>query len=114
MYAADSHYLEMKIEFWLNNLTADTIVLFGGWVDWKKKQFCVKSTESKDSVEFTVFGYQEMGERVSAASTLFGPWNDIGGLTLLNIPGVIVTSANVTDYVLKKGYHTLTYQFVES
>lgn len=112
-----ANYLEVKIEFWINDLSADTLTLFGGWVEKKKDQFKVKYTERGDLVEFTIRSYQDYGTIMSAETVTAQPiMADVDGsattgLVCYNLPGVFVTDANVTDYVLRKGIHTLSYNY---
>jgi hypothetical protein len=111
-----ANYLEAKVEFWINNLTADTLVVFGGWVDKKGDAWQVKFAERGDTAAFTIFSYAELGERMSAADVTAQPVDDdvdgagTDGLTLTNIPGIFVTDAAVATYVLKKGIHVLTWE----
>jgi hypothetical protein len=109
-------YLEVKIEFWINNLTADAITLFGGWVDKKGDQFCAKYNERKNTVEFTVYSYQEYAQRMSAVTLVQCPYEDNiysgnPGLPLNNMSGVWIINANVSGYVLKKGVHKIDYDY---
>lgn len=112
-----ANYLEVKIEFWLNDLTSDTLVMFGGWVDKMKGEFRVKFEERKNSATFSVYSYQELANRTSAADLLFQPINSSvdgagkAGLCLQNIPGMFVTNANIPNYVLKKGFHRVAYDY---
>jgi hypothetical protein len=107
--------LELKIEFWINNLTADTITAFAGWVDKLKDAFVLKSDERKDTIEFTVNAYMEYAERFSGNRLCRQIKNEdvdgagTPGILLLKIPGVFVTDANISGYALKKGIHTITF-----
>jgi hypothetical protein len=110
-------YLEVKIEFWINNLTADTMVLFSGWIDKLHDVFVVSCNEKKNIVEFKVNSYVEYAERLSAVRLCTQVKNDnidgagTSAIMLQKIWGIFVTNANITSYVLKKGIHTLNYDY---
>ncbi|MGD0591034.1 MAG: hypothetical protein ABSA44_09585 [Bacteroidota bacterium] len=108
-----TQYLELKVDFWLNDLTTDTITPFGGWIDKKKDgKWCVTSDEATDTVVFSVAGYLEYAARTSAVAinTQIPVYNMDGGQTgivLQKLPGLYLHNANVSGYPLKKGIHSI-------
>ena len=106
-----TQYLEMKVEFWINDLTADTITPFGGWIDRKKDgRWCVTSDEETDTVVFSVAGYLEYAARTSAidiSTQILNTEIDGSGLRMEKLVGLYITDANVTSYPLKKGIHSI-------
>ena len=59
-------YLECKIDFWINNLTADTITLFAGWIDNLGGQWITTADEKTNTIKFNINSYLEYAERISA------------------------------------------------
>ena len=109
-----TQYLELKVEFWLNDLTSDTITPFGGWIDKKKDgNWCVTSDEATDTVVFSVAGYLEYAARTSAVAITIQILDNntdgasLVGLRLEKLSGLYLTSSNVTYFPLKKGIHSL-------
>lgn len=111
-------YLELKVEFWINDLTEDIIIPFAGWIDKKKDgTWCVKSDEETDNVEFTVASYLEYAARTSAMDITTQIFNNnvdgtgLVGLRMEKLPGLYVSDANITNYQLKKGVHIISMGF---
>jgi hypothetical protein len=73
--------------------------------------------EGTDTTAINVYSHDELGTRTPADSILTSLVDTscdeagLDGLILQNIPGLFVTNANVASYILKKGVHTITYQF---
>jgi len=106
-----TQYLELKVEFWLNDLTSDTITPFGGWIDKKKDgNWCVTSDEATDTVVFSVAGYLEYAARTSAVAITIQILDNntdgasLVGLRLEKLSGLYLTSSNVTYFPLRREY----------
>lgn len=116
--ATETDYVECKVLFELGghpDWCTDTAVVFSGFVDHVRR----KKNELTDSVSFSVFTVQDMGERIPAEALTVQPINtDIDGsgtdgLSLLEIPRLYVKDAALAGYELVVGSHTITYQYTD-
>lgn len=114
--ASETEYVECKILFELGghpDWCTDTAVVFSGFVDHVRR----KKTEADDSVAFSVFTCQDMGDRIPAEVLAIRPINtDIDGsgtdgLALTELPRIYVKDANVAGTPLVVGSHTVSYQY---
>jgi hypothetical protein len=113
--ASESQYLELKVVGSIGasstTMTSDTFYAFSGYIDKEG----VSYDEIGDTVDFTVFTADDLGNRMSVLNVntqyisddIDGSGTD--GLILPQIPGVWVKDANITSFVLQKGLHTITY-----
>ncbi len=114
--ASETDYIEFKVLFGLGghpDWCTDTAVTFSGFVDHVKR----KKTEADDSVTFSVFTCQDMGDRIPAEVLAIQPINlDIdthgtSGLALTELPRIYVKDANLAGVPLVVGSHTVTYNY---
>ena len=114
--ATETDYIELKASFVLGSypdVCTDTVITFSGFVDHVKR----KKNEIEDSVSFSVFTAQDMGERIPAEALTVQPVNsDIDGvgtdgLSLPEIPRLFVKDAALAGYNLVVGSHTVTYEY---
>lgn len=114
----DATYIEMKIVGTLGqngDLCTDEAIIFSGFID----KIGVTYTESSNTVSFTAFTAQELGNRIAAENLttqyveqdVQQDGTNIHGLFLLNVPGLFVTNANLADEELQLGDHVLGYSF---
>ena len=114
-----ANFLEVKIEYILNELIAEPVPVFAGWITKKKDSFDVKRNERSDTVKFDVWSYPDYADEVWASSLVAQYVDDdidgagSDGLMLPHIPNLFVTDANVSSFVLKKGVHTIGYQVTD-
>lgn len=116
VFGSSSKFIEFKMEIQLglseSDLASDVIYEFSGWLE-KKRGY----RDLGDEVSVTVYSHDEYGNRRTAEDVVFQPINsDIDGagtdgVVLQNISGLWVKDANVASFVLKKGIHTLTYEY---
>jgi hypothetical protein len=113
-----ANQLEVKIEYVLNGLVADTIPIFSGWIEKRKSEFKVTRTVTTNKLQFTVWSYINYASEVSAMSLLAQYIDDdvdgsgTDGLILPHINNLFITNANVTSFALKTGVHIITYKSV--
>ncbi|MHB1050994.1 MAG: hypothetical protein ACYC09_13015 [Bacteroidota bacterium] len=110
-------YIELRIRISIGtgsgNMSTDELAIFSGFIDKANVEY----NEIADTVRFSVYTADDIGNRISALnintqyvnSDIDGAGTD--GLILPSIPGVFVQDANVTSYVLKVGMHTLVYDY---
>lgn len=114
--ATETDYIEFKIRFELGghpDWCTDTAVIFSGFVDHVRR----KRNEATDSVTFSVFTAQDMGDRIPAEVLTIQPINaDIdtlgtSGLALFELPRIYIKSAAISGKNLVVGSHTIAYQY---
>lgn len=115
--ASATEYLETKIKATMrigdSAVSTDVFYAFTGYADKAGVQY----NERADTVTFTVFTADELGNRITAESiTTQYINNDVDGsgtdgIILPRIPGMWVTNANIASFVLKKGTHTIEYEY---
>lgn len=102
-------YTEFKIIAQFDPYTSDTFPMFLGFVDPE-----MDLDEFKDELSITAFTVDQLGSRipVELATTQY-LINNAGttGVMLPLLPGIYITDANVTSYVLSPGVHTINYQY---
>jgi len=115
--ASASQYLEVKVKASIGisatSMSTDVFYAFTGFIDKAE----VNYGEGGDTVSFTVFTADELGNRISVLNVntqyinpdIDGAGTD--GIILPRIPGITIKSANVTSYVLKVGLHTIEYEY---
>lgn len=113
--ASASEYVEFKIIFTLGlgtDVCTDLVYTFSGFAD-KTPEY----DELSDSLNFTVLTAQDIGsgfaaENISAQyvnADIDGYWT--AALYLPEIPMLYLKSANITDYILKAGSHTIGFRY---
>lgn len=114
--ASESEYLEVRamMQLEMGTLeTSDTFYAFSGFVDKAE----VVYNELQDSVTFTIFTADELGNRIAAESLVTQYVNNdvdgsgTPGTILPQIPGIYVVDADVASYQLKVGIHTIEYEY---
>lgn len=111
-----ANQLEVKVEYILNGLIADTIPIFSGWIEKQATGFKTVKNVSTNTVQFTVWSYADYADDVSTLNVLAQYIEDdidgagTDGLVLPHIKDLFVASANVASFVLQKGVHTISYQ----
>ena len=118
-YFSYANFLELKIEYILNNLVAEPVPIFSGWIEKEKNLFAIQQFERADCVKFSVWSYIDYADGVWASSVLrqYVDFNVDGsgmqGLSLPHISNLFVIDANVSSFTLKKGVHTVNYQVTD-
>ncbi len=114
--ASETDYVECKVLFELGghpDWCTDTAVVFSGFVDHVKR----KKSEADDSVTFSIFTCQDMGDRIPAEVMAIRPINTnidtlgTSGLALSELPRIYVKDADVAGAPLVVGSHTISYQY---
>lgn len=119
-YFSYANFLELKVEYILNDLVSEPAPVFAGWIVKKKNSFVVKRNERTDTVKFDAWSYIDYADEIHASSLLAQYIDDningsgADGLVLPHINGLFVTGANVASFVLKKGVHTINYQVTDT
>lgn len=96
-------------------MSTDSTSKFAGFIDCREGQLNYNNAD--DTITFTVYTAEDIGSRISVLNVntqyinpdIDGAGTD--GLILPEIKGVFVQDANVSSFVLKKGLHTLVYQY---
>lgn len=94
-------------------MSTDNFCGFTGFIE----KTAVPAVDDDDSFTLTVFICDEIGNRITAEKITTQYVNDdvdgsgTDGLILPNIPGMWVTNANVSSYVLQKGMHQIDYEY---
>ena len=114
--ASASEFIEFKLEAKIgldaSNLTSDLAYVACGFVD-KNPEY----DNNADSVSFSVYSADDLLSRLAGENLTTQIINEdvdgggTDGLMLLNIPGVWVTDANISSYVLAAGVHTITFDY---
>ena len=115
--ASASEYIETKIKATMrigdSAISTDVFYAFTGFADKANVEY----NERADTVTFTIYTADELGNRITAESITTQYVNEdvdgsgTDGIILPNIPGIWVTDANVASYVLKKGTHIIEYDY---
>lgn len=118
--ASASQYLEVRVKGYIgisqSMMSTDAFYAFTGYIDKSN----VDSSEDGDTVAFTVFTADELGNRISALNLntqYYSPDVDgasTPGLIMPKISGMFVVDAGVTSYELNKGFHTVTYNATDN
>lgn len=107
--------IEMKVVMQLGlsetDLASDIVYAFSGLVD----PMTIHPNERSDTLTLQIYTADELANRMTA-ETLVTRYikSDVGGvpgLEFKTLTGVWVTNANITDYVLKAGLHTIAYEY---
>lgn len=114
-----SNYIEFRrtvsIGIGTAMMSTDQACVFHGFIDNREEQ--LSYSNETDEVTFTVYTTDDIGSRISAlnVNTQYYNGNIDGagkaGLILPKISGIYVEDANIASYVLKKGFHKLTYRY---
>ncbi len=115
-----SAYIEVKLQMTLGlglDSATDECLTFTGFVDTGDPQGEPQYDELNDSVSFSVYSAEDIGDRMSVLQ-INTQYKRIGvdggtaaGVVLPVIPGLYVVNANVTTHVLQMGLHTIAYQY---
>ncbi|MBI2428731.1 MAG: hypothetical protein HYV29_08055 [Ignavibacteriales bacterium] len=110
------YYLEVKVEYIISGITAEPVPVFAGWIPKQKNLFEYERNEKPNTVSFEVWNYVDYADELYA-TTMLRQYIDYdvdgsgtAGLALPHIRDLFVTDANITDHVLKKGIHPISYQ----
>jgi hypothetical protein len=112
--ATEAQYLEMKITAALSNgstVATDVCYAFIGFID----KADVTYTELDDTVSFSVFTADELGNRLSILGLNTQYLNEdvdgagLDGVVLPRLRGFYVTDCNISSYSVAVGLHTLEY-----
>lgn len=114
---SETTYIELKVTTTLmlgGYSSTENIIPFSGFVD----KNTIKYSELDDVVTFDVMTADYISTTMNADSILVTRylWGNISGsntkgLELTKIPGLFVTSSNVSSYVLTEGIHELSYKY---
>lgn len=119
-YFSYANFLELKVEYILNDLVSEPAPVFAGWIEKKKDSFVARRNERTDTVKFAVWSYIDYADEIHASSLLAQYIDDdidnagADGLELPHIANLFVTNANIATFVLKKGVHTISYQVTDT
>jgi hypothetical protein len=109
-------FIELKVVYIISGLTGEPVPVFAGWIKKKKEQFDYKRHDRSNTLKFEVWSYIDHADEIHGTSLLRQYVNDdvdgggTDGLILPHVNNLFVTNANVADYVLKKGIHSVAYQ----
>ena len=114
--ATAAEYIEIKITCQIgssaSNLASDIVYAFHGYIEKKHS-----GNEVGDEITMTAYTLDDLLEKLSGELLTLQYINSdvdgggLDGIFLPSIPGVYVTDANITSYVLKQGVHTISYEY---
>ena len=113
--AAEDEYIEIKFICQLalsqTRLATDIAYMFSGFIDKPHTPGEIENTIQMNAYTLDDLLGRFPGEYL-CMQTLNNNVDGIGtaGLFLITTPGVYITNANITNYVLKRGTHTISFQ----
>ncbi len=103
-------YAEIKVQELLglddNSMATDVNYVFSGIID----PATLKATETADEYSLSAYTYDELGNRIAAATVNMTAQNGPHGMYLLRT-NIEIVSTNVASYPMLRGPHKLTYNY---
>ena len=104
--------VELKIDLYLGTSESDWSTADGGNIFCGIVDAIRTPDDLTDTIELNIYTYDDLGSRLAAETVtqqIVDPTS--GGVILPSIPGITVTNSAMVNYLLRKGIHTINYDY---